>query len=209
MKLFSNGNLLLKQGPGYGQDQADTGYKFFVDGTSNMSGTLMVGSTNVPGTPTYGFPPTAVIGSSSAAAGGGVLDIRNTAISISPGNNLGIIQFSGRGDTSVAYSVAQIRATVQNTPSTGDSGGGNLRFYTSAGGAGGVPQERMFISASGLVNMNTGLVVTGSVTINTILTLVPTSSLPTGQPTGSFIVSGSGAACKPYFYNGTTWTALF
>jgi hypothetical protein len=53
------------------------------------------------------------------------------------------------------------------------------------------------------------LVVTGSITVRNILTLTPTSSLPTGQPTGSIIVSGSGASCKPYFYNGTTWTALF
>jgi hypothetical protein len=51
--------------------------------------------------------------------------------------------------------------------------------------------------------------VTGSISIKNILTLTPTSSLPTGQPTGSFIVSGSNGNCKPYFYNGTTWTALF
>jgi hypothetical protein len=51
--------------------------------------------------------------------------------------------------------------------------------------------------------------VTGSINIRNILVLEPTSSLPTGQPTGSFIVSGSGANCKPYFYNGATWTPLF
>ncbi|MDB4232123.1 hypothetical protein N9795_00305 [Candidatus Pelagibacter sp.] len=71
----------------------------------------------------------------------------------------------------------------------------------------------VFISGSKTIigtNTITGsLNITGSTTINNILTLVPTSSLPTGQPTGSFIVSGSGANCKPYFYNGTTWTALF
>lgn len=71
----------------------------------------------------------------------------------------------------------------------------------------------VFITGSKTVigtNTITGsLNVLGTTTINTILVLTPTSSLPTGQPTGSFIVSGSGANCKPYFYNGTTWTALF
>jgi hypothetical protein len=66
------------------------------------------------------------------------------------------------------------------------------------------------IFASGSQFQVTGsLLVTGSTTLNNILTLVPTSSLPTGQPTGSIIVSGSGASCKPYFYNGTTWTVFF
>jgi hypothetical protein len=51
---------------------------------------------------------------------------------------------------------------------------------------------------------------TGSVTINNILTIVPTGSLPTtGIASGSFMTSGSGVNLKPYFYNGSTWTALF
>lgn len=209
MQLFNNGNLLLNTGPGYGNDQADKGYKLYVGGNTYLSGTLMVGPDNISGTPTFGFTPTTVIGSSSAAAGGGVLDIRNIATSISAGSTLGTIQFSGRDDATVAYSMAQIRATANLSAGGGDSGGGNLRFYTSPGGGGGTPQERMFISASGLVNMLNGLVVTGSVTINNILTLTPTGSLPSGQPTGSFMVSGSNGNCKPYFYNGATWTALF
>jgi hypothetical protein len=47
------------------------------------------------------------------------------------------------------------------------------------------------------------------VTLNSILTLTPISTTPTGAPSGSFIVSGSGANMKPYFWNGLTWTALF
>jgi len=51
---------------------------------------------------------------------------------------------------------------------------------------------------------------TGSVTINNILTIVPTGSLPTtGIASGSFMTSGSGANLKPYFWNGATWTSLF
>jgi len=72
---------------------------------------------------------------------------------------------------------------------------------------------KLYVGGNTYIQGNTtitgSLVVTGSVTVRNILTLTPTSSLPTGQPTGSFIVSGSGASCKPYFYNGTTWTALF
>jgi hypothetical protein len=52
------------------------------------------------------------------------------------------------------------------------------------------------------------LSISGSVNINNILTLIPTNSLPILPPTGSIVVSGSGANCKPYFYNGTTWASL-
>lgn len=50
--------------------------------------------------------------------------------------------------------------------------------------------------------------VTGSVRITTVLTLTPNNPLPPGQPTGSIAVSGSGADCKPYFWNGATWTSM-
>jgi hypothetical protein len=50
--------------------------------------------------------------------------------------------------------------------------------------------------------------VTGSVSITSVLTLAPNDPLPTEQPTGSISVSGSGADCKPYFYNGTDWTSI-
>ena len=186
-----------------------SGSEVQVTGSLSVSGTLRVGPTTVLGAPTYGVTPQAILAFSSSTAGGGTLDLRNTSTDIAAGEFLGTIQFSGKDDQSVAYSMVQIRATANYAPNAGDSGGGNLKFYTSPGFGGNPPYERMAISASGLVNMTSGLVVTGSTTINNILTLVPTSSLPTGQPTGSFIVSGSGANCKPYFYNGTTWTALF
>ena len=49
---------------------------------------------------------------------------------------------------------------------------------------------------------------TGSVTISNILTLTPQSPLPSGVATGSFAVSSS-VPPKPYFYDGTTWNALY
>ena len=45
-------------------------------------------------------------------------------------------------------------------------------------------------------------------TINNVLALPPISSLPTVAPTGSIATSGSGVNCKPYFWNGSTWTSM-
>ena len=47
--------------------------------------------------------------------------------------------------------------------------------------------------------------VTGSTTLNNLVTLVPATTTPTGQPTGSIIMSGSVAGVKPYYFNGTAW----
>jgi hypothetical protein len=49
---------------------------------------------------------------------------------------------------------------------------------------------------------------TESITINNVLTLVPQSPLPSGVPTGSFAVTSS-IPPKPYFWDGTTWNALY
>lgn len=50
--------------------------------------------------------------------------------------------------------------------------------------------------------------ISGSLTVSSILTLTPQSPLPSGVPTGSFAVSSS-VPPKPYFYDGTTWNALY
>ena len=68
-------------------------------------------------------------------------------------------------------------------------------------------------SANGRVGINEpnptqALQVSGSVQISQTLVLPPQNPLPSGQPTGSIAVSGSGVDCKPYFWNGSTWTAL-
>lgn len=64
--------------------------------------------------------------------------------------------------------------------------------------------------------VSTGTQITGSLIVSgsgatfyNIITLPALNTLPSGSPTGSFAVSGSNANCKPYFYNGSTWTALF
>ena len=71
-------------------------------------------------------------------------------------------------------------------------------------------------TANATLDINGSVVITGSFTIATasftqFITLTPQNPLPsTGStPQGTFAVSGSGANCKPYFFNGTNWTALF
>jgi hypothetical protein len=50
--------------------------------------------------------------------------------------------------------------------------------------------------------------ITGSLSISNVLTLTPQHPLPLGVATGSFAVSSS-IPPKPYFYDGTTWNALY
>ena len=60
-----------------------------------------------------------------------------------------------------------------------------------------------------LQSSNSGsFTITGSLTISNILTLTPQTPLPSGVATGSFAVSSS-VPPKPYFWDGTTWNALF
>jgi hypothetical protein len=63
-------------------------------------------------------------------------------------------------------------------------------------------------NVSGSGNFTNNLTVTGSLTVSSILTLTPQDPLPSGVPTGSFAVSSSSPP-KPYFYDGTTWNALY
>lgn len=68
------------------------------------------------------------------------------------------------------------------------------------------PQFNFDVSGSG--RFTNGLTVTGSVQISNVLTLPQQNPLPIGAPTGSIAVSGSGVDCKPYFWNGNSWTSL-
>jgi len=83
----------------------------------------------------------------------------------------------------------------------------NLMRVQSTTGA-----EYFFISASGNVGIGTStpssqLHISGA---SAIMTLSPINPLPTSNvPSASFATSGSGANLKPYFWNGSSWTALF
>jgi len=68
----------------------------------------------------------------------------------------------------------------------------------------------LYVSGSGNVGIGTStpassLHISGA---SAVLTLSPQDPLPSGVPTGSFAVSSS-APPKPYFYDGTTWNALY
>jgi len=176
-----------------------------ITGSFSVSGTLRVGPTSVLGAPTYGVNPQAIIAFSSSVFGGGTLDLRNTSATIAAGEFLGTIQFSGKDDASTAFSMAQIRATADRAPGGSDSGGGNLKFYTSPGGAGNPPVERMSISGSGLVNMTSGLVVTGSLLVTGSNTLIGTKTI-SGSVfiTGSKTIIGTTTVTGSLFVSGST-----
>jgi hypothetical protein len=60
----------------------------------------------------------------------------------------------------------------------------------------------------GVVKLENNTQVTGSVSISTVLNLAPQDPLPSGV-LGDIAVSGSTGTAKPYFYDGSSWTALF
>jgi len=77
-------------------------------------------------------------------------------------------------------------------------------FVTGSTGAVGVnttsPISKLHISGSSSA---------GTIEATAVVTLTPSDPLPTtGVPTGSFAVSSS-IPPKPYFYDGTSWNALF
>ncbi len=63
-------------------------------------------------------------------------------------------------------------------------------------------------TANSTLDVLGNVIITGSATISSILTLTPQSPLPSGVLTGSFAVSSS-VPPKPYFYDGTSWNALY
>jgi hypothetical protein len=88
----------------------------------------------------------------------------------------------------------------------GGNNAGHLSLITSG-------SSRIYVDYSGNVGMGTTtptskLHVSGSARIDEVLTLTPLDPLPTGSPTGSFAVSAS-VPPIPYFYDGTTWNALY
>jgi len=60
------------------------------------------------------------------------------------------------------------------------------------------------ISASADINM-----IAQEVNITDVLVLTPRTTNPASPSSGSIIVSGSGATIKPYFWDGSSWNALY
>jgi hypothetical protein len=84
-----------------------------------------------------------------------------------------------------------------------------LAFGTNQSGSS--VTERMRITSTGNVGIGTStpssqLHISGA---SAIMTLSPIDPLPTSNvPSASFATSGSGANLKPYFWNGSSWTAF-
>jgi hypothetical protein len=72
--------------------------------------------------------------------------------------------------------------------------------------------NHLYVSSSGRIGIGTTtpqsqLHITGA---NALFTLSPLHPLPTSSvPSASFATSGSGANLKPYFWNGSSWNALY
>jgi hypothetical protein len=72
--------------------------------------------------------------------------------------------------------------------------------------------NHLYVSGSGRIGIGTTtpqsqLHITGA---NALFTLSPLHPLPTSNvPSASFATSGSGANLKPYFWNGSSWNALY
>jgi hypothetical protein len=127
----------------------DNGTIVSVGINTSITGTLQAGDSSTLGLPSYGSTPTSIIGK----AAGGVLDLRNTSTPVNAGDTAGTLQFSVKGDASPGYSVAKIDVITQVNTSTGASGGGNMRFFTSGGGVGVFPTERMRITNAGQLKL--------------------------------------------------------
>jgi len=116
----------------------------------NDNNQVLIGTTEI-GTPTFGVTPKIVV----ADVTGGVIELRNLDTNIAPGSVFGRLQFSGKDDTTVAYATAAIEAVAQTFASTGNGGGGILKFMTAPQQTGGTPTERMRINQDGKVGIGT------------------------------------------------------
>jgi hypothetical protein len=84
-----------------------------------------------------------------------VMTLINRNTTIIPGDDLGVIQFVGKDDSSGGYASSQIRGSVYTTAGTGAGGGGILSFWTAGAGSGATMDERMVINQTGAVGINT------------------------------------------------------
>jgi hypothetical protein len=101
------------------------------------------------------------------------------------------------------YFAPSITNATGTTLNAFESTRGNILFQSGS-------TPLLFVSESGRVGIGTSfpsssLHISGA---SAVLTLSPQDPLPSGVPTGSFAVSSS-APPKPYFYDGTTWNALY
>ena len=69
--------------------------------------------------------------------------------------------------------------------------------------------SNFYLQNNGSAEITGSLIVSGTVNINDVLVLTPRITTPSNPLSGSIIVSSSGATIKPFFYDGSTWQALY
>jgi hypothetical protein len=110
-------------------------------------------------------------------------DTRTTGVHFANG-----LQHDGDGGTGIYFATDIVEVRTQNNPSlqVDSSGNTNVLFDLDVSGN---------ISGS-------------NVSINDILTISPRTTTPINPISGSFIVSGSGATIKPFFWDGNQWQEM-
>ena len=99
--------------------------------------------------------PDVIISGINSSEPGGLL-LHNPDTTISAGQDLGILMFGGRDDSSNSYVSSEIIGTVVQAPGVGAGGGGILKLRTATVSTGAVPITRVFIDNNGKVGIGTG-----------------------------------------------------
>jgi hypothetical protein len=179
--LLTNGN--------FGIGTTSPSEKLHVAGNTYIQNNLNIQSA-ISSAPAYGYPN---VGAGQLIVGGvddigifspSVITLINQDTTINAGQDLGVLQFVGKDDNPSGYCSSQIIGTVFNTPGTGNSGGGILRFLTNPGGSGAVNTEKMRILPSG----NVGIGTTSPSSILHLEDSTPTLKILSNQFYGSSVI---------------------
>lgn len=169
-----------------------------------FTNTLSVGTTDLNNRifRVYGSGDIAQFTSTNPGVGGAQIDITHESATPADGDNIGIINFGGFDTGLNATQYANIKAIVSSVGSEI----GELHFGTRENSST-YNGSNMILDGAG--NLEVAGDISGSnVSINDILTLTPRTTTPTSPQSGSFIVSGSGATIKPFFYDGNQWQEI-
>jgi hypothetical protein len=151
--------LTIKGDGDVGIGTTSPSYKLDVSGDAYIDETLNI-ETTISGTLQYGYSG---VGAGNLVVGGlnfasftpGVITLMNQDTSISAGQDLGVLQFGGKDDTTNGYANGQIICTTAGNAGSGNTGGGIFRFLLSGNYTGGDPQEKMRITNTGNVGIGT------------------------------------------------------
>lgn len=135
------------------------GYNLDVSGNAYIDETLNI-ETTVSGTLVYGYSG---VGAGNLVVGGfnfasftpAVITLINQDTTISPSQDLGVLQFGGKDDQTNGYANGQIICTTAVSAGSGNTGGGIFRFLLSGNTTGSGPTERMRITNTGNVGIGT------------------------------------------------------